>query len=440
MCCKHLLADLELVWCEFECGWEGQIPSEKVEPSEEVEPTLPSVLIADPSAWLATYNDLYTRALMRSGQLIDHALFMGLPQEVRDLIYSYVLASSHPIKPHLCNPVDSKLEPSFHDANDTDHASVFQLTALTRVDKRFREEALPVFYAANVFATGDDTVTYLQYLKRMGRLEWVQNVELVIEAGGLERAAWLLRCVEQVDVEGAKHEREGRMAVLRGEGQGPGETRVWKGGAGSTGTAAATGHMSTLSYAAGPAPYPASTALSTPLTAQDLTLSRHYHVSGFRSLSLALLLRLLSTPSATSPQTRQIVLPLARPQIFAQNAKLRWFPTLAHGLGLSLRFVERAGSVQMDGQERCVVVRWERRFQGLHEVETVVAKGGEKEEEEEEKKKKGESGQGVLERARQMIPQMESLRRSKKTCFSRKGCREGRMVWFDLETFGGANA
>jgi|SRR5690242_20931855 len=405
---------------------------------------------------MTTYNNLYSRALMRSGQRINYTLFMSLPQEVRGLIYGYVLASPCPIQPHLCAS-DSHSKPSFHDANNTDHASVFQLTALTRASKKLRKEALPVFYAANVFAAGDDTVTYLEYLQGMGRLEWVQNVELAIEAGCVERAAWVLRCVEQVDVEGAQHEKEGRRALLLGEGEKPGETRVWRGGASTTGSTTSTtttAHRYTGSGAGkAPAPYLIRTAPSTPLITQDLTLHPHYHVSGFQPLALALLLRLLSTPSptsSTSPSTlhsptRHIVLPLPNPHIFTQDAKLRWFPALVHGLGMSLCFVARRGSARMEGEGRFVVVRWERRFQGLGE-EHVTSRVGEGEAAVDEVGDArgevtggGAQGQGVLDRAREMIPGLEELRRSDKTCFSRRGCREEKVMWFDLETFGGAH-
>lgn len=392
---------------------------------------------------MTTFNNLYSRALMRSGQRINYTLFMSLPQEVRGLIYGYVLASPCAIQPHLCAS-DSHSKPSFHDANNTDHASVFQLTALTRASKKLREEALPVFYAANVFAAGDDTVTYLEYLQGMGRLEWVQNVELAIEAGCVERAAWVLRCVEQVDIEGAQHEKEGRRALLLGEGEKPGETRVWRGGAstaGSTSSTPATDHRySGSGTVVASAPHLIQTAPSTPLTTQDLTLHPHYHVSGFQPLALALLLRLLSTPAPTSSTfhspARHIVLPLPNPHIFTHNAKLRWFPTLVHGLGMSLRLIARRGSARTEGEGRFVVVRWEKKFQGLEaglvtsgmgEGEAGVDEGG------------AGAGQGVLSRAREVIPGLEELRRSDKTCFARRGCREETVVWFDLETFGGAH-
>lgn len=89
--------------------------------------------------------------------------------------------------------------------------------------------------------------------------------------------------------------------------------------------------------------------------------------------------------------------------------------------------MERANSATLHNWN--VVLRWNRRFQG-RDVETVAGAGA----------GAGETGEDVLGRALEMFPHLERMRRPEKTCFYRKSCLSGRLVWFDMSTLGGAHA
>lgn len=388
---------------------------------------LPSVPIAAPADWMDTYNDLLHWALVRSNQRIDYTRFMTLPSEVRELIYSHVLCSARLILPHLCDSKPSST-PAFHDDNASDHSAVYKLTALTRVTKKFREECIPVFYAVNTFAVGPDTLTYFSYLQRLGRLDWVHRVQLEIQCGAETRAAWVLRCVEQVDAEGGTHEKNGRW---EGEVLGEVTQKIWMGSPSYTPSAGATATTAIDVDA------DADVDAEKPLTTRHLLRHPHYHTGGFQDLNLALLLRLLSTPSslrasaptptaaaALPPHTRRIVIPLSNTHVFTHDPTLRWFPALLHGLGLDLRCVSHAASAVL--HPHCLTVRWERRFQGQDVDSFAVA-----------------DEEGVLGRAREMFPSMEEMRRPEKSCYYRVACggrRASGVVWFDMPTLGGARA
>lgn len=244
-----------------------------------------SVPIAAPESWMSTYIGLRERAIARSKERFDLIFFLKIPREVRAVIYTYVLASERPVLPHLCDSNSSSV-PKFHDDNNNaDHASLFKLTSITRASKELREESLPFFYAANSFAIGTDTATYFAYLQSLDRLEWILNVDLVLRSGPADRAAWILRCANQFDIEARRHEKNNSNAAMNPD--------------------------IPLNHLRNHAPRPEATAIGIhgsiarkALRTHNLTLHPRYNVGGFSDLNLAILLRQLSTaapPDITLP-------------------------------------------------------------------------------------------------------------------------------------------
>jgi hypothetical protein len=332
----------------------------------------------------------------------DISLFLKLPLEIRNRVYGYVLANDKPIRPHLCDPSYELTRAKFHDDNGNGgHGSVNRLMSLTRASRQLREESLPVFYSANLFAMGDDTSTYLAYLGEVGRLEWVQHVELVIGSMSCRNAAATLRAVHQFDAEVTGHER--RASALRVLGalrssQASQQQPLSKKGAADL---ASSNLKETIVYT------------------NDLRNHPRYQVSGLSDINLAILLRMLSTtapPTSTFP--RRIVLPVSNASVFETEPRLQGLAKLAQGLDLELWFVERPQSATREGSYICI--RWDRKYQKKEDAEAV----------------KGVSGKSVLERTLEMFPDLEEMARPKGSSFYRTSCY-GKLTWYDVETMGG---
>ena len=328
----------------------------------------------------------------------DISLLLKFPPELRTRIYTHILLSPSPILPHLCVPpwLNETTPAKFHDDNAPPgrhgHNSIHRLTSLTRASRKLREESLPVFYAVNTFATGDDLSTYLAYLEEVGRLGWVKRVELVVGSLSVRNAAGALRGVGQFDEEVKEYEQRSG-AVEAGSEQPPSEK-------GSAADASSSG-----------------------TTVYTTALRNHprYQVSGLSTINLALLLRFLSTPnpSPTSPFPRKIVLPVSNTAIFSTEPRLQGLAKLAQGLDLELRLLEQPGSATREGSVICI--RWDRRYQKREDAVTVEEGGG---------------GKSVLDRARELYPDLEEMARPKGCSFYRTDCG-GEVTWFDVKTMGG---
>ncbi|KAK3203741.1 hypothetical protein GRF29_106g498273 [Pseudopithomyces chartarum] len=109
--------------------------------------------------------------------------FSELPKEIRAKVYTMVLQSDLPIRPHLCNTrTDMPGTPiKFHDENRFGHNTVYASLAITRVSKQVRRESLPVFYGANTFETVADTPTYFLRLQQIGRFDMIRKVTFGVQ-------------------------------------------------------------------------------------------------------------------------------------------------------------------------------------------------------------------------------------------------------------------
>ena len=336
--------------------------------------------------------------------MFDNALLTKLPQEVRKIIFRYVLANEKPILPHLCDKEGEDGEPRFHDDNSAGHASIFVLTSLTRVSKKLREESLPVFYSKNSFAVGPDTSTYFAYLESMGRLDWILRVNLTITSRSEVYAALILRFMNQFDREAESHKRnacvptESALSSLQFRNDAPPATST---------EAEANGD----SYEK-----------KRPLSAYELRQHPLYQVGGCSDLNLAILLRMLSTLMPLESRFRsRVVLPVSNASAFDIDSGLRWFPKVVQGLGMELRFVERPDTASL--QDRMVLLEWNRKYQG-QDIVTVAGP-------------QGEPGKDVMKRALEMFPHLEEMRRPRLCCYYRRSCYSGSITWYDVRTMGG---
>jgi hypothetical protein len=122
------------------------------------------------------------RTALPKGARVFHK-FSELPEEIRGKVYTMVLQSDLPIRPHLCNTrTDMPGAPiKFHDDNRFGHNTVYTSLAITRVSKQVRQESLPVFYSANTFETVADTPTYFLRLQQIGRFDMIRKVTFGVQ-------------------------------------------------------------------------------------------------------------------------------------------------------------------------------------------------------------------------------------------------------------------
>ncbi|KAG9206055.1 hypothetical protein G6514_006334 [Epicoccum nigrum] len=313
-------------------------------------------------------------------QLDMISLFLNLPLETRNRIYTYVLASDRPIRPHLCDwgrLKKTNREVRFHDDNRSGrHNSVYRLMSVTRVSRQLREESLPVFYSANLFAMGHDTSKYLAYLEEVGRLEWF-------------------------DKEVEEYQR--RLGAV-GAGRADGRSSKWP---------------EQLSSERGGEDVASSEVKGTTVYAGDLRKYPRYQVSGLIDINLALLMRMFSTTaSPTSSFPRRIVLPVSNASVFETDSCLQGLAKLARGLDLELRFVERPESAKREGSY--IYIRWDRKYQKKEYAKAV----------------EGVPGKSVMDQALEMYPDLEEMSRPKGCSFYHTSCC-GEMTWYDVKMMGG---
>lgn len=314
-----------------------------------------------------------------------------------------------PILPHLCDKDGKRRRPKFHDDNASSHNSVFTAMNLTRVSKRVREVSLPTFYATNTFAVGSDTVTYFAYLASVGRFELVRRVIIDISFQSEMYAAWILRCVNQFDKDVENYENK----ILKR----------------FTDTVDRCAPYDSP-FATSPitvADHNEVTEKLRPLSTGQLVRHPRYLVGGVSDLSLAILVRMLSTVSLPNSEfTSRIVLPVSNADTFKDYTGLRWFPSMVEGLGMELCFVVRPRTATLN--DRRVTLEWNRRFQGIEYTKETVAGSA------------GESSENILKRALEMYPNLEEMRRPTKTCYYRRSCHSSRSItWYDMPTMGGGH-
>lgn len=353
-------------------------------------------------------------------------MFMDLAPELRDRIYAFALVSDRAILPHLC---DHDLK--FHDDNQQHHGATNRLLGITKVSKQVRDEALPIFYSANTFQVGNDTVTYFDRLRHLGRFQMIRHVQFDIVMRKEMRAAGILRGMNQYIKEANAYEKQ----LLDVQ---------------STGDLHDT-HASTQHANCSPAP-PSSNLTGS--TYKSLTDHPQYHAGGIEELNTLIALRKLTsafTPTATPSFSRyptytsKLVLPVPRASLFTQYDSLNWFPTVCYGLGIQLHLVENV-PVDYSG-EGFITVTWHQKYQkkdftipidtsffsatssstgsGLstrlpHDVGGVL-----------------EGQTEVYKRALEMFPDLEKMARPKQTTYYRRNCQQDDIRWYTVPTEGG---
>ncbi|KAF3034982.1 hypothetical protein E8E12_001431 [Didymella heteroderae] len=314
--------------------------------------------------------------------MFDFELFMQLPAELRETIYSYVLTSDRPIRPHLCHDSFWRNEAKFHDGNTAVHNAIFLLMNLTRASKKLREESLPVFYSANSFDIGSDTATYFTWLEGAGRLEWALHVNLVIPYHSEKYTASIMWMVSGYDKLVEEHDKEHRVNDN------------------NKADSSSIPHL--------------------------LRQHPRYLTGGFPELTTCILFRMLSTSLMTSTGSefkRKIVLPVSNVSAFETDSRLRWLSMMTRGLGIDLHLVEQLGSEIL--HNGYVYVQWNRKYQ-KKDVGTLAGSNE-------------KSNEDVMRRAKQQFPGIEEMARPEKSVFSRRPCfpSQGTLTWYDMPTMGG---
>ncbi|KAF1943227.1 hypothetical protein EJ02DRAFT_343642 [Clathrospora elynae] len=313
-------------------------------------------------------NDHITRNCMV--QVHRFFKFMELAPELRERIYEYALSTDHPISPHLC---DSSVK--FHDDSQRAHNAIDQLLGITKVSKQIRAESLPMFYSANAFNVGKDTTSYFDRLEHLGRFHMVRHVRFEIYMEKQDNAAVrLLRRMNQYIKEEDRYIK----------------TLLW------------------------------------PVGASNAMLTRHpqYTNGGLPDLNTLITLRKLTSVFPNSATySSKLVIPVPNAERVTSHDRLKWFPVVMYGLGISLHYVE---NVPFDYNENGRVgMTWHQKYQKKDFTESGgVAKYVDGQTE-------------VYKRALELCPQLESQPRAKGSCYPRSNCRGMYKGWCDIPTEGG---
>lgn len=388
--------------------------------------------------------------------------FLRLPSEIREKVYAFALSTGQPILPQLCDlslidvyNYHSQVRdgsPRFHDANQPKrHDAIYSLLGITRVSKLMRSESLPVFYAANTFFIGKDTSSYFDRLEYLGRFEMMRNVQFRLVHRLKKQAPETLRGLSSYLKDKAVFEASLREQVqLAALDTAP---AVWDGK--SKGKGKAT-HVAK----------PVSTAALVGATYHSLIKHPQYLVGGLADLNVLICLGKLctaspspsSSPSSSSsssssfsssprssvPQNPNLLtLPIPLASVFATYPTLSWFPRVATGLGITLRFVE--GVPVDDSGPGWMTLTWRQRW-GKKQTRNMVGEGtsdsdsgsGNADGATASGDGTWESGirlsaQQVRRNALALNPGLEEETRSRLNAYYRVGCG-GLFTWFDVFT------
>lgn len=377
--------------------------------------------------------------------------FIRLPCEIREKIYEFALSAPHPILPHLCDFNHSTQahygSPRFHDLNQPDrHNAVHSLLGVTQVSKAIRDESLPVFYAINVFFIGKDTSSYFDRLAHLGYFHLVRQVQFHIVHRLKKRAPETLRGLSSFLKQKAMYE-----AALRREAQSTGTgmtATVWDGKGKGKGLAV-------------PAPKPIAELVGE--SHRSLTQHPQYQVGGLADLNVLICLGKLCTaapftsagpsqepppgPPTTSANPSLLTIPIPYADLFTIYPSLSWFPMVAAGLGISLRFVQ---DVPVDDSTSdWITMTWRQRWGKKKTLPKNTARGHSTSNLTPDATNSGVDcntaatttwdegirlgAHEVKRRALELNPRLEEEQRSRLNAYYRIGCK-GVLTWFDVPT------
>ncbi|KAJ4367642.1 hypothetical protein N0V83_007227 [Neocucurbitaria cava] len=350
---------------------------------------------------------------------------MKFAPELRERIYAFALASDRAILPHLCDNTTDKV--TFHDDNQQQqHDSVHKLLGITRVSKQIRKESFPVFYSANTFEVGSDTVTYFARLEHLGRFHMIRHVDFKICMYKETRAGGILRDMNQYIKMADAYEK----SLL-------GSDMI---------NALLTSKLP--AYAQNEHPPTNSAAFLIGSNFTTLTEHPQYHAGGTEELSTLITLQKLTStftsPAATSSSsssslttpkyTSKLVLPVPRASIFEEYASLKWFPNVCYGLGMRLHLLDNVPLTHTGSG--FITVTWHQRYQkkdfSAATTTGASSEGG---------VHGGGNGAGVqtevYKRAIELFPDLEKMARPTQTSYHRSDCKRTGITWYTMPTEGG---
>jgi hypothetical protein len=257
--------------------------------------------------------------------------FMALPPELRERIFEEALYTGAAIKPHLCSSTDNdKIQ--FHDDSMPDHNGMQKPLGITRVSRRIRAESLPCFYSANTFIVSQDTATYFMRLEHLGRFHMIRHVQFDVRTRLEKYAPVTLQHMN-------KHLRD-----VEAYERVPGTPAKQKAGL-----------------------------LRDTQTLAWLKAHPNHIAGGLDGLYQFICLRMLTSRFTENPNapvdasgtcqgyTTKLVLPIPSKLIFERYSHLKWFPTVCHGLGIHLHFLE--GHELTFSEHKIIGITWHQQFQ-----------------------------------------------------------------------------
>lgn len=270
-------------------------------------------------------------------------LFLKLAPELRERVYKHALVSDRPIRPHLCGQVLK-----FHDDNQPLHNATYAMLGITQVSKQVRLESLPMFYAANTFVVDKDTPAFFDHLEFLDRFHMIRQVQFTIVQRREICSAETLRGMKQYlkakdDFERAFHTEIAAKQSLRTTVQ-----NIKKVKGLSTPPTHAPRSLPSLSALIGS-------------NFRSLTSHPQHLFGGLPELNALITLRKLTSAFPSPLHPEKLVLPVPRASIFTEIESLKWFPIVAHGLGIHLHFLE---DIPLDYMSQGVLgLTWKQRWQ-----------------------------------------------------------------------------
>ncbi|KAF2002866.1 hypothetical protein P154DRAFT_124630 [Amniculicola lignicola CBS 123094] len=348
--------------------------------------------------------------------------FQDFPSEIRDNIYECIVVAEGPIRPHLCSS-DPQSRPRFHDES-RDYNGVHRSLAISYTSKQVRREVLKVFYARNTFAWSHDLATYLEYMRYIGRIHYIQQVKFSVdflkEAPVSTTVKQLTKvCQQQEDwskaflQKAAEPDHQQKLKKYR--------KTMWETFSGSfmqpEGSKAHTPENEEEEAIA-----KEKVVLFKTLMTSDLQSMPLHKAGGLEPFSTMLILRNLSfkreghANPGDEDLDREITMRVPAAAIFDQYYSLMWFPKMVASMGIKLKMLDGGGFGLMDGS---VEIGWVRKYQ---------RKGVEM-----EKEKLGPLERNkVMERAERMFAGLKHLGNTRPSAYYRRLCSEG-IEWFKVE-------
>jgi hypothetical protein len=296
--------------------------------------------------------------------------FLQLPPELRERVYELALRTDRAIRPHLCDvrypgTIHFHDDNQHHNRNHANHAAISHLLGITRVSKQIRSESLPCFYSTNTFEIGDDTATYFSRLEQLNRFHMLRHVRFGVEMHSERAAAELL---EHMTKHIKAAEAYDRTAVQ---------------------------------------------------TLASLKAHPEYNDGGWLGLFICLR-KLASTFTGSSDYVQRLVIPVPRNTVLTEEyASLKWFPKVAHGLGIHLQYLE--------GHQLAYCVRgmigleWHQQYQKKgFEAKSQGGRGGEVD---------------VRERTLELFPDLDRMEKLGPGWYMRKDCSLDTYRWYKVHAY-----